>query len=548
MSEVDRSVGFEPELPTQSAVWNRVRQVFGGGVAVLATLTLAGSHGSALKHNTESNGIVSPMAHIVPENVALDLVSDLPEAKDDSSRVATAKLTPEPLIPNTLDAAKLAIPSAVANNIRHNALYLPFADGASCSASAIRNRRHQVIGVLTAEHCQLNYANANSILGSNHEYYITQPKPVMAYSGENLERLTRVAEIDQWIVPDTEHTTTQDMAFGVAKGHTPNQVLKAYRQSALTAKAIRKLKPGTTIYMGGYPWYQPDNWTDNEQRQMFAMTVLGTATVQPVSEPGQPTKRVKVLQAAVPTDEQGAVCSQGASGSEGFVEVGNHEESIGEALAFDNLGNSIPDGSGPNVGISKYLPVERSTTPSAVCDFAYQIGVHNDVAVDAVRSVHEIPGHDALDRLTAPEAIISKLADPDYPKTVLNGIIKLAGSIDYPTEWVSNPVIFQDKKYNLTVLAYANANNPGHLESFYTFKDDGSIEDLEVYPHPGSDVVNFLSLKESFRYSDNPHEGFVSSGHQGLGAKLRHSPKMLGSALKLGKISGHLGVMPDYTF
>jgi hypothetical protein len=544
------------EVPLRPSGRNKLlRAAFSGGVAVLAALTLAGSS-SAPRHDSDAIRSVTPITQKLPEDMTLDLVDSIPGITTDirESKARASKMSPPIRVLYGFDPAQLRIPKTIASIMRRNALYMPIPGVGDCSASAIRNKRNQVIGMMTAEHCGLNQTDANSEEGSDGQNYIVQPKPWMVYSGENLERLATVAKIDQYIVPNTRHTTSQDLVLGVAKGHTREQVLNAYEQSALSAKEIQKLKPGTTMYMAGYPTYQPVNWTDNEQRQMFAMTIIRTATVKILGDPGEPDKILKVVQAAVPTDEQGAVCSYGASGSRGFVMVDGQVRTVGVLSGFMSVDNNVPAQSAENIGISKYLPADRSSTPTAVCSFAYQLGTvsRNDTVVDAVRSADDIPGNSELNELTDYTAIAKKLEDPRHTKTFLNGIIGVQEGDK--TKWISNPVLFYDAKDNLTTFAFSKGNNGKKHEStsdvtYFIYSWEQDLKNVYVYPHQGSDVVSLDSVTASLHYkadkSGRTDGAFVDDDKQRFGTVLKHAPKITGSVLELEMTGGRLGIAPN---
>lgn len=513
-----------------------IYRVIGGSAAVLAAMSMA-----AFKPAEVSDAIQQPSlaAQTFPRTSAFDLDSEI-DGLDQShfgieATPKVPKLTDQPDIPSRLDPSKLIIPNSVSSYMKYNSLYLPIGPG-YCSAGAIRNAANNIIGIMTAEHCGLNNADEASQEGSNGQFYDIWTAPIKVYRGENVEKLKYVAQITQFIVPDRLHTPYQDMVLGVAKGSTTKEVLRAYKSQALSPDQVEDIKPGTTIYMGGYPYYQPVNWTDNLQRQMFAMTALGTSTVRSIGAKGEgisgEPKRVKVLETATNTDKQGAVCSYGASGSEGFIIRDGHVKSVGVFSDFEQLkGPSVPENPINNIGVSKYLPRDRSSTVSAVCNFAYELGSKNDNTVSVVESNSQIPGFNEVIRLSS----VNKLKDPKYPKFYLNGLIAI--NWDNKIKWVSNPIIFYDARTETTVIAFANSKKHGtkNLALLYEYSND--LGQINVYPHEVPGVVSLLPVKDAldFRHYASPHKpsGIFNDKGKSFGVSLRRPPTITGAPLKL---------------
>jgi|GEM_PF-2731708 hypothetical protein len=552
MSEIGDQIAVPiAEQATEPSLRNHLLQMCSGGVAVLAAFTLGGSK-PVPQHDANPLRATAPQAHTIAETSSLDLVDDI-HASDavvvQAGSPDMSSLTPDTPIPSSLNPARLNIPRAVKNYMRYNTLFLPFNDS-WCSAAAIRDRKQQIIGIMTAEHCELNTADASGIYGSNGQEYESWTAPIHVYRGENLERLKTIAEIDEFIVPDQEHTPYQDVALGVAKGSTTGQVLKAYEASRLSDTAVHNLKPGTTIYMSGYPGYQPVNWTDNIQRQTFAMTALGPATirttgVQQNNASGMP-KRLHVLNAVVPTDEQGAVCSYGASGSEGFIMRDGQVRDIGILSGFENLtDNKIPDGMW--MGLSKYLPYDRSSTPTAECSFSYQLGLANDVQIKTTESDNTIPGYNEAQRLIDPDRIAAELQSPNYTKTYLDGVVAL--DIGTSIEWINNPIIFYDSKIKRVAFVYAKQHGEEDDQNFhYIASYEDVLSGAFVYPHGSSDIVSLKGVTEALNFqadsSGNMHSSFVTSTQQRFGMSLKHAPDVVGGDLQLTFVNNQLTIVP----
>lgn len=93
----------------------------------------------------------------------------------------------------------------------------------------------------------------------------------------------------------------------------------------LDTDQIKELQLGDTVYMAGWPMDQDFN-KPLGNRQEFALSVLGTERVHIAGG-----EVMELLWATTRSSVDGAECSFGASGSEGFVMLTSVDETTGES-------------------------------------------------------------------------------------------------------------------------------------------------------------------------------------------------------------------------
>src|SRR5262245_33079633 len=168
-----------------------------------------------------------------------------------------------------------AIPRAMEACIARTTVWI---DALGCSGQALRNGRGDVIGVVTAQHCVLVAMQGDPVRGSDGGTYGVIAGPITATRGAKSTRLHAIARLDTFVLPAGVEALTHALAFRVAAGHTRHEVLAGYRQEALTAKQMTRLRVGQHVYFGGYPAYQPryEAFTEAHQfeRQSFVANVL----------------------------------------------------------------------------------------------------------------------------------------------------------------------------------------------------------------------------------------------------------------------------------
>jgi hypothetical protein len=421
-----------------------------------------------------------------------------------------------------IDSENAPIPAKVKAEMNKNAAYM---QGSGCSGSIIRNAKGKAIGALTAEHCSLRNADNRRIEGSDGKVYIVQ-EPVLARTGSDRNKLRTVAHIKQYIAPPAGDTV-RDIVLGVAAGHTPAEVYKAYNKTALTQRQAEKLTGGN-LWNSGWPIDQPDNPT-NMRRQDMKMTILGPGTT--ITTLGE---RIDVIWAAVKDTKDGAKCSFGDSGSRGFVMVDGKARSVGTLSAFIDLTDSVP-------GVAGAQPNEASLARikgvSAICGFAYkQVKLGKDAEVlNSVSSPEQIRGYVSRDR--AIQEAHDQFLNPDLPKLTINGYAETYDGGEGSNkgggfQYVDEPVIYYNPSAQGVVVIKASASTPDHLS--YSFHDvnqqDGTIPSLPLYSHELNGSATFASSSGTEQYvaddSGNTEGSFVDANGLSVGSILQTEPDL----------------------
>ncbi|HET7320264.1 MAG TPA: hypothetical protein VFI84_01600, partial [Candidatus Saccharimonadales bacterium] len=408
-----------------------------------------------------------------------------------------------------LHPENLTVSDAVQESMRANTVYLPWA---GCSGSLIRNQAGEAIGVLTAEHCGLRDGDDSSpyakyfhhrVQGSDGQSYLALNTEPVVEVGDNLQSLQPAGKLKQVIVPP-KGDTSLDVALGVLDGHTADEVLQAYNANRLSDQDIQNLKLGQDIYLSGWPTYQPNN-TGSMERQSFHLAVLGVENVTVTSGETMP-----MLLAAVPRDKDGATCSFGDSGGEGFIEEAHTDSNglpytirhtVGTLSAFMDHGGDIywsKQVANENTSYYEhkygaklsYQGTDGQIHNMDICGFAYQPpqpGTNGEV-VNLVSSHAEIPGYSG--ELTPWDEIVKArdaFNDPNYTRTVIDGSVYIPSGKG-PAFWLDNPALYVDASSGAAILESANLVDASHLALYYFDK----LSDIELYKHSGDEAPTVL--------------------------------------------------------
>lgn len=432
-----------------------------------------------------------------------------------------------------LGASNAELPKSVERDMARNTVYL---SGLRCSGRAIRGKDGEVIGVITAQHCSLQNGDNERIQGSDNRFYIVQPKQVKAQVGAELHHLKTVAKINQFILPNSDDTS-HDIALGVAEGHTPAEVSQAYQDSSLSPKQIANLSAGQTVFWAGWPTYQPKSGLKGMERQEFKMsaTALGYGNTTK-------TKDVKLLWANVEASNDGANCSFGASGSEGFVMIAGKIKSVGTLSEFNDYTGKVP-GTFSSTPVSAPTLQLKHGNVSASCGFAFEAVQlsKNAMVVRSVRSTKEIPGYKSPEQ--AVESFRKKLHDPSFQRSELNGVISMpavkGGPIvgEDPITLISNPILEHDSQAHGMVIGYADPTEPDHLA--FSFMSDRFLDTLAIFSHdPNAENVDIVQSSGPVEYSADPtgeSTGYISDNKLGqIGAVETKVPDVPGPVFTLG--------------
>jgi hypothetical protein len=262
-----------------------------------------------------------------------------------------------------------------------------------CSGHALRNGRGDVIGVVTAQHCVLLAMQGDRVRGSDARTYEVFAGPITARTGMRSTRLRTVARLDTFLVPAGGEILTHDLVFGVAAGHTSNEVVAGYRKEALTDKQMTGLRVGQRVYFGGYPAYQPKYapLTPGHQfeRQSFVAKVLTLGLLR-VPLRSFFVTAVPSLWVSVTDTTDGATSSYGVSGAVGMVRFHRKWCAIGAASAFDDLKGTVALRDAPDQPVG-FVPTLGEDEITATLAFAYQLP-DTSYEIHAVQSPQEIPG------------------------------------------------------------------------------------------------------------------------------------------------------------
>ena len=415
----------------------------------------------ATSHSIFSENIVTPMVEQVPGN-PIEMLLPTEPIEAPAEKVS---LHPE----------LMTVPENVKAIMERDTVYL----SSGCSGSIVRSRLGKAIGIVSAEHCGLRGFGEHSntrIVGDDGQNYIVTGAPVEAKTGPDQSDLKSAGIIKEFLVP-SKTDTSQDIAFGAFDSHTSLEVADAYNHNKLSARELSKLKLGDRMYISGWPVNQPENG-GNFERQNFPLSYLGDEMV--TTSLGE---TLHMILAAVPTSNDGSVCSFGDSGGKAFVIAGVHSRSVGVLSSFTDFTGKLWGNAKTGALARKYYETKYNVDLSsfdAICGIATETPSINNggEVINPVSSYSEIPiQHDSIKpELPASaepliQAAYNEFFDPTYVKTWVRGAINL--DPNGKGNWKMNPVIFYDKASGSAVLASYTDSNKSGLELDYVpdFKD-----------------------------------------------------------------------------
>jgi len=375
------------------------------------------------------------------------------------------------------------VPRAAQEFINQKAAFI---EGLNCSGAVIDNDKGQAVGVLTAAHCGLRYTSDSNVAyhtswikGGDSRYYM-QKWGMRLKTGDNMKSLITVGDIKQFILPTKDNINT-DQALGVLAGHTAEEVLRAYKAEQLSQKEINTLVPGETqVYFAGWPVAQNGDGEGNMIRQQFSGTFFGQQVL--TSAAGE---TLNVAWFAVERDSNGAVCSPGSSGSEGFILQKKSDGKI-EVRSVGALSVGWDFGTYPDSKSAfeqKYGFIDWSKV-DAVCGFATRsLATTKHEIVNVVHDVSEIPNPQVDSELAAQSLFFNS----SYKPTVINGLVTEKNNTDDKPFIVDRPVIFANNDGSVVIGYY----DEGNLKVRIFEKAD----ELVFYPDDGSQMPSPTKTK-----------------------------------------------------
>lgn len=237
-----------------------------------------------------------------------------------------------------------------------------------CFGAIVRNSSGEAIGVVTAEHCDLNNSDHPRTLEPDGRYSISFYLPINAWIGDSRTSLKSAGVVDKFFLPSVKNDQTQslDFVFGAFENHSIQEVMDAYGFMKLPyAEVVASLKAGDLVYFSGWPADQPKNNSGSLKRQSFVSTVFGQ---YPISG------NLGIVFTVVKANSDGLVCSPGASGSMGFVmREGKMRPVAVLSRGIDGL-HTLTSASLTNLIFSyeKQYQVSGITMYDAVCGFAFE--------------------------------------------------------------------------------------------------------------------------------------------------------------------------------
>jgi hypothetical protein len=405
------------------------------------------------------------------------------------------------------DMSANQVPDVAQEFINKNVVYM---NGLNCSGSLIRNPNGTAVGVLTASHCGLRNANTLGpdaayftpwIQSSNGSEYIFQNGGTTAETGSDMASMRTVDEVAQFILPPKGNKDI-DQAIGVFPGHSVKEVLNSYQAKQLSADEINNLVPGeSTLYMAGWPFAQNGDGKGNKIRQQFALTYIGQQTISNAAGETE-----NVVLATAERDKDGAICSAGASGSDGFIlqQVAQNGHNVEKVRSVGVLSVAVPLTGGGNSQqaaqaaqyYKKLYPNVNWNGVDALCGFSPNSLVKEHAVVNVATSLNEIPNP----QVTTPLIAETLFFDPEYTPKAINGILE--GVYEDDTKpgpilrkmTVENPVIFANKDGSI-VVGYYKTNVGLAIKIF------PSANDLTVYQSRNS-VPQELNIARPLTFED----------------------------------------------
>jgi len=317
----------------------------------------------------------------------------VPPTPPETAPVAPEKLPDFNRVDILAQPGLFEIPDQVRNLFR-DTVYL---NELGCSGFLIRDDHAIPIGFETAEHCLPH----ERYQGSDGNTYMAQF--IGARRGDSEFALKFVDHATELVVADAaQDSPSSDVAFGIFPGHTPEEVLKNY--NSIHDQEIGQLSVGQPVFMSGWPEFQENNpHPENMDRQEFAGSLLGTEIVNTTKG-----ESFLTLWAAMKNTTEGAKCSFGASGSEGFVllqqtdadgKIYFEKRPVGTLAAFWDLESKTygtPEQAEKEISwAEKRFSTKLPEGTTALC--AFTVAANPDVSnpqktvIKLVNSVNDIP-------------------------------------------------------------------------------------------------------------------------------------------------------------
>ena len=407
----------------------------------------------------------------LPSLVLPTKLSPLPKQVSD-----TPTVTIMPELAN-LHPEKLSVPSDIESVMMRDTVYMP---AAGCSGFLVRHN-DTPIGVITAEHCSLRGNGPAPYFrqryhGSDDRNYVIFPENADVMIGESMKTLEVVGQIHEFIVPNKTDSHL-DLALGAFTGHTAREVLDTYNAMKLSTAEAQSITKNDTVFLSGWPDAQL-NRNGANMRQSFAGRYVGDFnTTTTLGE------QLKIHLVGVPVDKEGAVCSFGASGSQGFVKQDNQIRPIGTLASFVDLTGRYYGSTSADLQAKAYY--ERTLGVNldgfgALCGFAYETPDSAEMpdVIQVVESLSDIPGQSIEDRKNK---AYKEFFNPDIKKVIIDGDYGFNSGPDKGSafEWVNRPALLYNSDDNSAILAWYDPTSVNNLHLDYI----DNIEYLTFYKH-----------------------------------------------------------------
>ncbi len=351
-----------------------------------------------------------------------------------------------------------------------------------CSGYLVRDSGGQAIGATTAEHCGLRDSSLQRLTDENGVDYVEPFSDLRVGAGDTLEVLQDAGKITHIIVPPAEDTQ-EDLAILVFEGQNPEDVYDAVTSAP-------QMQQGDTGYMSGWPLDQDNNGPGEWDRQVFSMVYLGSRSETGTSI-GEELKDLEYF--ALKSNEDGAECSFGASGSAGiYFDEQGEEQFIGTLAVFDEM---TPDtwqtveGAQDVKDRHEFEFGVNLDGYDVVCGFSTRRLAFSEMQVLEVResaaakqSREFVPNMDQ----TRQEAF-EEFVNPNIPKQYIDGVF-IEHTIDdngsYVERYYRNPLVYIGDK---GIFLYWQADD---------FSAEG-VEEFAGYFSNGDELYRSIVLTES---------------------------------------------------
>ena len=405
-----------------------------------------------------------------------------------------------------INLGSLIIPPEATSSIEHDVAYIP---SLGCSGSLLHDKYGTNIGLITAEHCSLRGSGKNSrtrFKGNDGQTYVTVANGINVQTGADYGHLTTIGEVETIIAPAADDTGL-DLVIGAFKGHSADEVMDSYNTNKLTDAELKQLKINDSVYLSGWPVSQPGS-PNGFERQDFASAFIGHDVVTTAIG-----ETLAISWTVLARDKDGAVCSFGDSGGEGFVLRNGKKRSIGVLSAFYDFTGKTYGTPESGEATRQYFQSKYGVNLSgadAICGFAYKVPTGKDYAeLHVVNKNGDVPGFseahsEAAQLVSARKAFL----DPTYRKNIIDGTVELIDPVTGTTSWKQRPAIFYDPETFSAVIASFNPDAFDSVELDYV----ESMAALNVYAQVGKDTGQILKSTGNITKSPTQAEFIDSQG------------------------------------